>query len=324
MFKLIALFLPVVASSEVGSVLWSQEFNQEGFLDESVWNYDLGASGWGNQELQEYVADAASVEGGALKITATKEVTTQTRGKKTIEDISFKSARLTTMGKFSFQYGTVEAMVSFPDLMDGLWPAVWFLGDNFPTIGWPNCGELDLLEMGSAGAISAGVVNRRVGSTAHWEFENGYAGYGEHVDVPADLNDGQYHNFTMTWTPDMIETYVDGQWIWAFDISNPLSFDGEEFHQPFFILVNLAVGGTYTGLFGEEDITAPFPAVMSIDSIKVFRNAYTLEPSTPVPSPPTAAPVSSPECSPQGSVCVVGQDCCSGNCKGRVGRMTCK
>jgi beta-glucanase (GH16 family) len=302
-------------SIEESSLLWSQEF--EGTtIDESIWNYDFGAHGWGNQELQEYVRDAATIEDGVLKITATKHVNVSDN------KISFRSARLNTLGKFSFLYGTFEAMVSFPDLAHGLWPAVWFLGEGFPQVPWPDCGEIDLVEMGSAGSIANGTVNRRVGSAAHWKANGQYAYYGLELDTPNNLNDGQIHNFTMTWTPFMIETFVDGQWIWAFDISNPQNFDGEEYHRPFSVVVNMAIGGAYTQIFSAQDVTANFPAEMKIASIRVYRNEYTVE-TTVDTDAPSFAP-SEMLCLVIGEKCNVDQDCCSDECKGRGRNKVCK
>jgi beta-glucanase (GH16 family) len=302
-------------SIEESSLLWSQEF--EGTtIDESIWNYDFGAHGWGNQELQEYVRDAATIEDGVLKITATKHVNVSDN------KISFRSARLNTLGKFSFLYGTFEAMVSFPDLAHGLWPAVWFLGEGFPQVPWPDCGEIDLVEMGSAGSIANGTVNRRVGSAAHWKANGQYAYYGLELDTPNNLNDRQIHNFTMTWTPFMIETFVDGQWIWAFDISNPQNFDGEEYHRPFSVVVNMAIGGAYTQIFSAQDVTANFPAEMKIASIRVYRNEYTVE-TTVDTDAPSFAP-SEMLCLVIGEKCNVDQDCCSDECKGRGRNKVCK
>ncbi len=149
------------------------------------------------------------------------------------------------------------------------------LGNNVSTVGWPDCGEIDIVEMGSAAAIADGVVNRRVGSAAHWEFQDNYAGYGLSYTSATDLNDS-FHIYRMEWTPTYISTYIDGIWIWTMDISDPASFDGEEFHQPHFLLLNLAVGGNYTGITGDSSlITAPFPAEYRVDWIRIYDNGFT-------------------------------------------------
>ena len=130
------------------------------------------------------------------------------------------------------------------------------------------------MEMGYSAAISAGVVNRRVGSTAHWN-DNGHAFYGLTYDAAADLNGG-FHVYRMEWTPTLISTYVDNNWIWSIDISDPASFSGEEFHQPHFIILNLAVGGQLPGITSSSGITAPFPAEYVVDWIRISDNGYTV------------------------------------------------
>jgi len=304
-----------VANAQQESLLWSQEFD-DSVLDELVWNYDLGKTGWGNQELQEYTKDNVFLENGALVIRADKNVNNlMLRGDQQSSSMDIQSGRINTLKKFSFLYGTVETMVQFPNLADGLWPAVWFLGDSFPETGWPACGELDLVEMGSASAIGENKVNQRVGSTAHWNDNNdGYATYGLHYDRPSLYNDGLFHNFTMTWTPYDVSTYVDGQWIWSFDISNPDAFGGHEFHQPFAVLVNMAVGGSYTGRWSAEEITAAFPAELKLDYIRVYKNAFTVQQEAPPSS-----------CLQVDRNCITREDCCSNVCKrGWWGQKTCR
>ena len=251
-------------------VVWSEEFDTGSAPDAAVWSYDLGAGGWGNSELQEYTSDPSNVrvEGGHLVITAQEQILRGNRRK-------FTSARIKTEDKLTFKYGTIEARIMVPDLADGLWPAFWTLGNNFADVGWPDSGELDIMEMGSEAAIQAGVVNRRVGSAAHWEHNNGYAGYGLSYDNPSDIN-GTWHTFRMEWTPGLISTYIDGTWIWSIDITSASCTDCEEFHQPHFILLNLAVGGSYTGLYRASDITAPFPAEYRVDWVRISDNGHTV------------------------------------------------
>ena len=144
--------LSIASGTAQAKQIWSEEFNDGTVPDPAVWSYDLGNWGWGNQELQNYTdsTDNVRVEGGNLVITARQE----TNGELT-------SGRIRTQDKVMFQYGTVEARIKVPDLANGLWPAFWTLGNNFSTVGWPHCGEIDVLEMGSGAAISSGQVNRR-------------------------------------------------------------------------------------------------------------------------------------------------------------------
>ena len=263
-------------------LIWSDEFEAGPVLDSSIWSYDLGDGcgegicGWGNNEFQIYTNDPTNVrvQNGELIITAERQTVNGPNDPG--DDVyTFTSARVKTQNALAIRYGTVEARIQLPDLADGLWPAFWTLGSNIDTVGWPACGEIDIFEMGSAGAIADSVVNRRVGSTAHWDIGGDYAGYGESYTDLADLN-GSFHVYRMEWTPNYVSTYIDGIWIWTIDISDPASFSGEEFHEPHFLLMNLAVGGNYTGITGEStNITAPFPAEYKVDWIRVYDNGFT-------------------------------------------------
>ena len=260
----LACLLVGTASTAFGQVIWSDEFDTGTALDSAVWSYDLGAGGWGNKELQEYTNNSENVriEDGNLVITV------QEAGG------SFTSARVRTEDKLTFKYGTIEARIKVPDLADGLWPAFWTLGNDFSLVGWPYCGELDVMEMGSSSAISANVINRRVGSAAHWDNEGQWSSYSRHLDVDSDLDDG-FHIFSMDWTPTRITTYIDGKQIWTFHIESGSCADCSEFHQPHFIILNMAVGGTYTGILNNNEITATTPAEMQIDYVRIMDNGFT-------------------------------------------------
>jgi beta-glucanase (GH16 family) len=252
-----------------GQLVWSDEFDTGTALDPAVWSYDLGDSGWGNQELQEYTSAAENVrlENGNLVITVKKSGSGD-------EGTRFTSARVRTQDKVTFKYGRIEARIKMPDLADGLWPAFWTLGNNFSTVGWPSCGELDIVEMGNGDAISAGMVNQRVGSTAHWDNNGSYAGYGRFLNTAEDLND-DYHIFSMDWTPETVTTYIDGKQIWQMRIKLDQCASCDEFHKPHFAILNVAVGGTYTGLLSPGQITAETPAEMLVDYVRVYDNGFT-------------------------------------------------
>ena len=268
-----ALLLATGAQNAFAQLLWSDEFDSGTRPDSAIWSYDLGASGWGNQELQEYTdsEDNARVENGDLVITVREKLTGSTQ-------TGFTSARLRTEGKLMFRYGTIEARIQVPDLRDGLWPAFWTLGNDFGTVGWPDCGELDILEMGWRDAVSAGLANRYVASAAHWEYQGTHALYGRTYNAalaePQGLN-GEYHLFSMNWTPDSISTFLDGKMLWTMDIGLDSCEDCEELHQPHFIILNMAVGGTYTGLMTNDQITAPLPAEMRVDYVRIYDNGHT-------------------------------------------------
>lgn len=250
------------------NLIWSDEFNGSA-LDSSYWTYDVGGSGFGNQELEYYTArpENVSVQSGSLVIQARRE---SYSGK------SFTSGRLKTHGRLAFRYGTLQARIRVPDLANGLWPAFWLLGQNIGQSAWPACGEVDILEMGHADAIAAGTVNRWVQGAAHWDYEGSYAGYWQSYTSPTALN-LSYHTYTLTWTPQMLAASLDGAApFWVMDISAGESASLEEFHKPFYIVMNLAVGGiNFVNITDPAQITAPFPALMYVDWIRLYDNGYT-------------------------------------------------
>lgn len=250
-------------------LIFAEEFDYVGRLgpNPDLWTYDVGGWGWGNSELQHYTNSPENVEisqDGKLIIRAIREGN------------SFTSGRIKTLNKFTFKYGRVEASIKVPNLKDGLWPAFWTLGNNFPVVGWPACGEIDIMEMGHGGDTNR-LMNRRVGSAAHWEHGSGqYATYYDYLTMSEDLSQG-FHTFSLEWTPEMITTFVDGQQVWAMDISESQcpSEKCSEFHSHHFFLLNLAIGGSYTGLMTPSQITAPFPAEYEIDYIRLYSNEWT-------------------------------------------------
>ncbi|CAJ1947415.1 unnamed protein product [Cylindrotheca closterium] len=275
---LLHLFL-VTATTFLGStschaaqLIFADEFDVPGPPDPLVWSYDKGDWGWGNAELQRYTDDSKNVQvqNGKLVIRAHR-----------VEDAGrsqFTSARIKTLNKVTFQYGRVEAFMKMPDLRNGLWPAFWTLGNDFPIVGWPACGEIDIMEMGHSSGIQEGTVNRKVGSAAHWEHEDDtWANYFDYYTAPSNLNDGSFHNYTLNWTPKFLETYVDGTLVWKMDISHPNcpADKCSEFHKPHFFLLNLAIGGRYTDILTPSGITAPFPAELQVDYVRLYTNQWT-------------------------------------------------
>ena len=168
-----------------------------------------------------------------------------------------------------FKYGTLEARIQVPDLGNGLWPALWALGHDFSSVGWPACSEIIVMEMGVEGAIEAGLANRRIISAAHWEHNTLHETYGLNFDHPADL-DGSFQIYRMDWTPSAITTYINNARIWTMDISAIPAM-----HEPHFLLLNLAIGGIHTGGCDFDSITAPFPAEYRVDYLRLFDNGFT-------------------------------------------------
>lgn len=265
---LASLFGAVCAPSPAAAqtLVWQDEFNGPA-IDRNRWTYDvgdgcqIGLCGWGNSELQYYTSrpENARIENGRLVIEARREAF-GSRG--------FTSARLKTEGRLHFKYGTLEARIKVPDLRNGLWPAYWMLG----TVGnWPARGEIDLMEMGSAAAIGAGLTNRRVGAAVHWDYRGSQADYGRDYDSASDLAGG-FHVYRMTWDPQFIRVSVDGRQFFEFAISDIEGASLHEFHQQHFLLLNLAVGGSYTGILSNAGISAPLPGRMEVDYIRLYQN----------------------------------------------------
>lgn len=265
-------------TSSCTEILWSDEFNSNDGLDESFWSYDEDDDGFGNQELQTYTRDNLRVQGGSLIITAREE--TKEDGTR-----SFTSSRIDTQDKVAVLYGNIEARIKVPNLADGLWPAFWTIGGNYRQVGWPSAGELDIMEMGSAEAIENDEINRRVTSAAHWENEGSRTLYSGAFVNPTNLNDGEFHIFRMEWTPTRVTTYVDDNEIWFIDIGLDVCTDCTEFHQPHFIILNMAVGGIFTGILGEEGVTAAFPADLEVDYVRVCDNGNTLMTGSAIEDP---------------------------------------
>mmetsp|Transcript_13502 Transcript_13502/g.27743 ORF Transcript_13502/g.27743 Transcript_13502/m.27743 type:complete len:684 (+) Transcript_13502:628-2679(+) len=250
--------------TEIGDILWEDTFDgYQGAVNSDYWNYDVGhgpnSDGWGNQELQIYTSDRdnVGVNGGNLEIIAIRDGTASN---------GFTSGRINTKGKVLFQYGTLEARIQIPSVVEGLWAAFWTLGGDFDTVSWPASGEIDIAELGAGSAIRDGVGNSRITSGAHWAaVEQGdqsgslLRANALHSDYPYGNvagNSSNYFTFKMDWTPTKIVTWVvhDDPMVgdfklWEFGIDAESCLDcGDEFHKEHFVVLNLAVGGLYTSI----------------------------------------------------------------------------
>ena len=242
-------------------LVWSDEFGgADGTApDASKWAIQTGGGGWGNNELEYYTARPQNVQvsGGNLIITAIKEDYTGADGIAR----HYTSARLQTKGLFTQQYGRFEARIRIPK-GQGMWPAFWMLGNNIDIAGWPACGETDIMEnIGKEPSIVHGTLHAR-----------GYPpeGYTAAYTLPNGQNFADdFHIFAAEWEPQQIRLYVDGT-LYATDTQSaspaPASwpFDG----QPFFMLLNLAVGGKWPG---DPDSTTRFPQQMLVDYVRVYQ-----------------------------------------------------
>ena len=233
---------------------WQEDFSGTS-LDTETWNYDIGDGcpncGWGNNELQYYRAENATVGDGVLTIEAKQE---------TFGGRNYTSSRLTSQGKRAFRYGRIDIRALLPE-GKGIWPALWMLGGNIGSVGWPACGEIDIMEM--VGGGSAG--DKTCYGTIHWDDGQGHASYGGDFTLPSGTFSSKYHVFSITWDENSIKWYVNDQHYHTVNITETHM---TEFHQEFFFILNVAVGGNWPG---NPDATTRFPQQMKVDYIRVFQ-----------------------------------------------------
>lgn len=237
------------------TVLFFDDFKT---FDASVWTKETHESGWTNNELQAYAPEQVSVgkDGDKTVLMLTAE---WKNGK-------IVSGRINSKGKKNFKYGTLSASIKLPKTANGLWPAFWMMGDNDKE--WPACGEIDIMEMGDEEGIRTGISAKRVNTAIHFGATPEAHEQLYHVaEVSDDLQDGQYHTYTLTWDELHASVSIDNKPFYSFDIK-----DNPYFHDNFFILFNLAVGGSFTGITDINKVTAlkkGTKAVMYVDWVKL-------------------------------------------------------
>ncbi|MBT8210796.1 MAG: glycoside hydrolase family 16 protein [Eudoraea sp.] len=235
---------------------FQDEFNTDGAPDDSKWDFDIGTGpggdGWGNNELQYYTdrTENVTVSNGYLIITARQE---------NFEGAGYTSARLLTKDIFEQQYGRFEARMRLP-YGQGMWPAFWMLGANIDSNPWPGCGEIDIMENRGrtptivSGAIHGPGYNAGDAIIKEYDFEN-------------DRVDTGFHIYGVEWGPEYINFYVDDvlyNQLTPEDVPGEWVFD----NGPFFMLLNLAVGGVFDGPPNEETV---FPQIMLVDYVRVYK-----------------------------------------------------
>lgn len=230
---------------------WQDEFDGPE-INAANWTHEIGGHGWGNAEDQFYTAEPENsfIENGNLVIQALEQ---RKQGK------PYTSARLITKDKFSQTYGRFEARLKIPT-GQGIWPAFWMLGEDISTAGWPDSGEIDILE-------NIGKEPGMIHGTVHGPGYSGARGVGASYSLP----DGRpfaddFHVFAVEWEPEEIRWYVDDV---LFNTLTPDDLPGEwVFNHPFFILMNVAVGGHWPGY---PDDTTSFPQRMIVDYVRVYE-----------------------------------------------------
>lgn len=236
------------------TLAWSDEFSGN-TLNTNVWNYETGngSNGWGNNELEYYTSSTKNsfVSNGNLIIEARKEP---------LLGFNYSSARLTTQNKKNFQFGRIDIRAKLP-VGKGIWPALWMLGANISTVGWPACGEIDMMEL-------IGTYPNRVTGTMHWKPVTGTSA-SKGADFTNNAGDfsQQFHVFSIVWTKDAIKWYVDDYLY----VSNTIADVGSAnypFNADHFFIFNVAVGGQWPG---SPDATTAFPQRMFVDYVRVFQ-----------------------------------------------------
>jgi len=238
-------------------LVWQDEFDGEAGAppDPANWTYDIGtgANGWGNQELQYYTDRPENIvqDGqGQLVITARSE---------NFQGSPFTSARINTKGLFEQTYGRVEARIKTP-YGPGMWPAFWMLGSNIDEVNWPQCGEIDIMEL-----------RGQEPSTIHGSVHGPGYSAGNSVTTTFDLEnarfDTDFYVYAIEWGENFVEYYVDDR---LYQRITPDDVPGEwVFNQPFFLILNVAVGGTFVGFPSPEGTV--FPQRMVVDYVRVYQ-----------------------------------------------------
>ena len=273
------LFIPFFLSSQDYKLMWEDNFDNPVLNETQHWTVEVNGDGGGNNEMQYYRRENISIEQhpsgvNCLVISAKKE----SFGGKLAT-----SGRLVTRGNVSVKYGKIEARIKLPSTANGLWPAFWMMGEDYPTVGWPRCGETDILEMGNVNGISRGTQDKYFNGACHWGENWTY--YAKDNTATYSLQD-DFHLFTLIWDESNIKMYLDQD---KYPNNAPyfeMSIAGQRvpgqvsnyFHKPFGILFNLAVGGNFTGITGNANISKitalpvdGTPVKMYVDYVRIYQ-----------------------------------------------------
>ena len=264
LFKSLLIVLPIFVISSCSTdekqtvttfnkLVMADEFDSNGAPDSAIWDYNIGTgnNGWGNNELQYYTdrPENVTVQNGILIITAQKE---------SYQGASYTSARLLTKGKFEQAYGRFEARIRVP-YGQGMWPAFWLLGANSDSVSWPQCGEIDIMEF-------RGQEPSKMLGTVHGPGYSGGNAISKSYSLLDDRFDTNFHIYGIEWGPEYINFYVDDV---LYNQITPNDVTGEwVFDHPFYIIINLAVGGNFVGTPNSETV---FPQSMLIDYVRVYK-----------------------------------------------------
>lgn len=234
------------------TLVWNDEFTDDA-LDRSTYTHEMGDHGWGNEELQNYTdsPENSFLEDGKLVIQALET-----------SPGNYTSARIITQDKFEFGFGRVDIRAKVPT-SQGIWPALWMLGSNFSDVGWPACGEIDIMEL-------VGFEPNAVHGTAHYgnQGQSFSINQGSKKTLPGgEIYSEEFHVFTIEWQEDRIDWFMDDERFFTLT-KNAVGSEIWRFNQEFFFILNVAVGGRWPG---NPDSTTTFPQQMVIDYIRVFQ-----------------------------------------------------
>jgi beta-glucanase (GH16 family) len=253
------LSLTQIACNTYGTnwnITWNDEFNGSS-INPSVWTYDIGNGGWGNNELEYYTSSSQNsyVLGGALHIVARKQ---------SMGGSSYTSARMKSQSLYSRAYGRLEWRAKLPQGA-GFWPALWLLGTNITSVGWPNCGEIDVVENSGAnpGFVQGSLHSSNGDATSIFNF----------------INDGvtNFHTYVLEWTTNNFNFFVDGS------LYESQHYSAYPFNQRFFFIMNLAIGGNYVGNPSQATINSnTFPAEMQVDYVRAYEQTSPLQLTTTI------------------------------------------
>ncbi|MFN9863660.1 MAG: family 16 glycosylhydrolase [Bacteroidota bacterium] len=257
LFSVLAIFLSCQSDQQkvvnFTQLVMQDEFNVDGQPNANLWGYNIGRgqNGWGNNELQFYTdrAKNVTVKDGNLVITADRE---------SFSGAQYTSARLLTKGKFDQTYGRFEARMQLP-WGQGIWPAFWMLGADIDTNAWPNCGEIDIMELrGQNPTVLIGSI--------HGPGYSGGQAISKSYTLKNDRFDTGFHIFGVEWGPGYINFYVDNV---LYNQIKPSDLPGPwVFNKPFFIIMNIAVGGNFVGSPNDQTV---FPQTMLVDYVRVYK-----------------------------------------------------
>ncbi len=240
-------------SYEGMELVWSDEF-QAASVDQSAWTFETGTGngGWGNNELQYYTEENTYMAEDDFLVIEAKE--------ESIGGNSYTSSRLITQGKKSFQYGRIDVRAALPK-GQGIWPAIWMLGDNFSSDGWPQCGEIDIMEL-------LGHQTNRIYGSLHYrnESQHAFTTASQAITGAPDFHE-EFHVFSIDWQEDQMRFLVDDL-EYASYATNELSDEENPFNNSFFFILNVAVGGEWPG---SPDQSTAFPQRMIVDYVRVFQ-----------------------------------------------------